>query len=150
MTDFEVLAIDPGGTTGLCYGVLRGKTLTLTPSQGRFTPLQFKMILEQLPASTYVVCESFEYRKGARAGLDLTPAHLIGVVMACVLPPERVRFQTAAQGKGYWSNDKLKSVGAYKQALPHAMDATRHLLHWYKFGFGSQFYVQDTQVIQGR
>jgi hypothetical protein len=147
--DFEVLAIDPGGTTGLCYGIKVGKKLRLLPEQGRYTPYQFMLLLEQLPTSTFVVCESFQFRKGAPSGLDLSSCYLIGVAMACV-DQNKLRFQTAAQGKGYWSNDKLKTVGAYVPAMPHAMDATRHLLHWYKFGFGSQFYVQDTQVIQGR
>lgn len=141
--DFEVLAIDPGGTTGLCLGVKEGKKLTVSPMQDRYTPFTFRLMLENY--NHYVVCESFEYRKASRAGLDLTPVHLIGVAMAWV-PSDKLRFQTAAQGKGFFSNEKLKQLDIYIAGKPHAMDAARHLLHWYKFGFGSQFYEEDAVI----
>lgn len=155
--DFKALAIDPGGTTGLCWAQKTGTRLVLKSYQLKLTPIRFANTLSMFNKDhgpdVWFICESFEFRKGARAGLDLTPAHLIGVLMAHCgdAVDNEVRrsfFQTAAQGKGYFSDDKLKQLGIYLRGRPHAMDATRHLLQWYKFGFGYQFYDENTEVEQ--
>lgn len=148
--DFKALAIDPGGTTGFCEATKTDKKLELWSYQKKLTPMEFRILLESdylYKRIDYVICESFEFRKAARAGLDLTPAHLIGVTMAYV-EESALFMQTAATGKGYFSDDKLKQLGIYLKGRPHAMDAARHLLQWYKFGFGYQFYDEDTEVEQ--
>lgn len=138
------LAIDPGKTTGFCIGQKDGTSLRLSPAQYELGHLEFYAFLDRSQA-TYLICESFEYRNRARAGLDLTPVELIGVVKLFDEQREHqhVYFQSPAQGKGHFTDQKLKDLGVYKRGVPHGMDATRHLLHWYTFGAGYKFSSRD-------
>lgn len=137
---FRALAVDPGGTTGLCLALKNEQGLTLYPSQARLTaPEMLRELRAKAKSPAWVICESFEFRKGARAGLILTSVELIGVIKAFCEEEKRLFMQTAYTGKSYYTDAVLKSMGLYVAAKPHAMDATRHLLHWYHFKFGYQF-----------
>lgn len=136
------LAIDPGKTTGLCIGHKDGVSLTLRPLQHEFNHRELWDYLDTLGPES-VICESFEYRNRARAGLDLTPVELIGVIKLWAHNGVPLYLQSAAQGKGHFSDQKLKDRGVYKRGVPHGMDATRHLLHWYTFGAGYKFSSGD-------
>lgn len=137
----SVIALDPGGTTGYAIGEILDKPpMLIEYSEQRFDESGLYGWLEEKDPD-YLVCEDFAYRNRARAGLDLTPVKLIGIIAmyanlhrGCIL-----YMQTASQGKGHFSNEHLKSLGVYKKGLGHGRDALRHLLHWYAYGAGYQF-----------
>ena len=143
----RVLSLDPGGTTGYCNGwIYRGDRLKLYVDQAEWSPLALYDVLEahcsidSSPLS--IIYEGFSYRNRPRMGLDLTPVKLIGIIE---LYKERyepfVEFtmQSAATGKAFYTDDRLKQVGAYKPGKQHGRDATRHLLQWATHGAGSQY-----------
>jgi len=93
-----------------------------------------------------LICESFEYRQNSRAGLDLTPAHLIGVVKLYGDKHDcRLFFQTAAKGKGYYTDSALKNALVFNSHFRHGRDAVRHLLTWFTFGAGYKYNDLDAK-----
>jgi hypothetical protein len=146
----RALAIDPGGTTGYAMGYLdvNANELTIECGQQEWSMGDMYEMLDNWIAGesenmpVHVIYEDFSYRNAARAGLDLTPVKLIGIIE---LYKERyepnVGFtkQSAATGKAFWNNDKLKAKGIYARGKDHGRDATRHLMHWLAFGAGSQY-----------
>lgn len=139
----RAIAIDPGGTTGFCTAIEAPKNV----------PMSFLLKAFQLPDDCedlwnrladlkpdVIVCESFEYRQRSRAGLDLTPVKLIGIVELYEAKSGcKLYMQTAAKGKGYYTDVLLKKYDFYKRGLPHGMDALRHMLQWFTFGAGYQY-----------
>jgi hypothetical protein len=93
----------------------------------------------------YIVMEDFEYRPRHRTNdkINLFPVELIGVARLYALMVTdhqcAIYLQKASQGKGYYTDPVLKKLGLHKRGLPHAMDASRHLLHWFTFGAGYQY-----------
>jgi hypothetical protein len=57
-----------------------------------------------------------------------------------------VVMQTPSTGKSFYSNEQLKEKGVYKRGIPHGMDATRHLLHWFTFGAGFQYVKPEDKL----
>src|SRR5688500_9687577 len=93
-----------------------------------------------------IICESFEYRPyQSSPSISLVSRDLIGVVQ--LFGKEQnipVFMQTASQGKGYYTNEKLKELGLYVRGQDHARDATRHLLYWFTFKSEYQYNVDLT------
>jgi hypothetical protein len=146
--DIRAIAIDPGGTTGITMATKEGKRLELRPFQEKMTPTQLWQFLhENVYEPTFVICESFEFRRYARAGLDLTPAQLIGVVRAFT-DDTNLYMQTAYYAKGGFFTDRtLKEKNLYIPARPHAMDSLRHFMQWFTFGPGYRFNNDPTLVL---
>ena len=138
-----MLALDPGLTTGYCFATHRDRRLYLIPGQYKFSLWELDSLLLSLPNQpwTHIIYEDFQYRNRARAGLDLTPVKMIGIIeyREC-MPNSRIGFhkQSAAEGKGFYTDAKLKELGVYVKGLKHGNDATRHLLHWINFKAGSR------------
>jgi len=148
MANLKVIALDPGRTTGYAYGEKYRNDLKISYYQAEWDHLNLYGFLEDSPHD-YIVCESFEFRQGKQTGVDLYPCELIGVVNYFdqrVNVQSRLYMQTAAQGKGYYDNDKLKAMDLYKRGLQHGRDACRHLLYWFYFGSGFRF-IEDDDVI---
>ena len=131
----KAMALDPGGTTGYCLAFI-GEPQRLYLSYGQHAWREDQLYDAMMDVRPDVlICESFEFRQGARAGLDLTPAHLIGVVrLYAAHAGSQLHMQTAAQAKGYWTDDKLKKNGLYHKSFKHGRDACRHFLHNFTFG----------------
>jgi hypothetical protein len=133
---YRLLALDPGRTTGYAAGLLDSPVTRIVYDQTKLTENQLFAMLEEIKPD-HIVCEEFEYRNRARSGLDLTPVKLIGVVsMYARSNSARLHMQSAARGKGHYSDSKLKKLGLYQAGKPHGRDALRHLLHWLTFGVG--------------
>jgi len=145
----KVIALDPGVITGYTIGVLQDNVLTLRPGQTRFT---HKMLFNQLAFMNpdVIVCESFEYRNRARAGLELISCEYIGVVKLYSAQTKcELKMQTASTGKGHFSDSIIKSMNLWMRGQPHAMDSVRHLLQWFDFGSGFQYQDKHTTVRLG-
>ena len=135
------LALDPGRTTGAAVGELENGRMYVRWSQHRFDHIQLWQQLELLKPD-YLIIEEFEYRRGTRSreGLDLYPRELLGVAeLWCQMNKKPIYRQKASEGKSYFSNSTLQSNRCYDRGKPHAMDAVRHLLQWFTFGFGYQY-----------
>jgi hypothetical protein len=139
------LALDPGVTTGLCVCFLNEDKLHVAPDERKFSLLGlFDYIRWFADYDSYVVYEDFQYRNQPRTGLDLTPVKMIGIIELCAQwywEDEEAEFfkQTPAQGKGFYSDARLKAMGIYRTGKAHGRDATRHLMQWATFGAGSQY-----------
>lgn len=144
----KIIAFDPGGTTGYAVGVLEeteGK-LYISIGQGKSEHLD---LWNQLVAAKpdWLIYEKFDYRNRARAGLELISREYIGIIkLYAAMYEVEIEGQTAAQAMGHFTDSKLKTLGLYQKARPHAMDALRHLLQWYEFGRGFQFNVNGFQA----
>jgi len=137
----RIISIDPGELTGYCYAELDEEEHEL-----KYHPFQIVDDVDDLYhrlaqfQPKYIIIEDFEFRGGARKGLNLFPVQLIGVArLFGELCDRRVFIQKASTGKSYYTDSILKQLGLHKRGLPHGMDATRHLLQWCTFGFGNQF-----------
>lgn len=153
----RVISIDPGVTTGYCYGTIINKELGL-----KYCPFQVVDDVDELYnrlsefQPDYIVMEDFEFRRGKYAGsggggLNLFPVQLIGVARLYEARTKcRLFLQKAATGKSYYTNPVLKKMGVYKagENYQHAMDASRHLLQWVTFGFGNQFIGSQTDFAE--
>jgi hypothetical protein len=138
-----IVALDPGGTTGFAvYREERDNDAAnlryggswraghIGPEEHHVELWNFLAKLQQHDENLTVVCESFEFRQGKqRANINLMSKEYIGVAkLFGTVWGIPVVFQTAAQGKGFASDEKLKVMGLYTPGKKHAMDAMRHLV----------------------
>lgn len=147
----KVLALDPGGTTGFAEGIINDNGL-MTIRTGQTKLAHYELFAQlTLVAPDKIIYETFKYRNRARKGLELISAELIGVIQ---LYSHQYSVEVFAQDPGevmgHFTDKKLKQDGLYKKAHPHAMDALRHLLHWYTFKEGYQYNIQGFKNAEGR
>lgn len=134
-----VVAFDPGRTTGHAVGEITDGLMLVRCGQDQFDHIMLYQQLCLLNPDA-VIAEEFEFRNRARKGLDLYPRELLGVCELWCQQNKKMLFrQKAMEGKGFYTDEKLKRDGLYIRGKPHAMDGLRHLLHWYTFGFGFQY-----------
>jgi len=138
----RVIAIDPGVTTGFCYATLLEGELKYFPFQMVDDVDDLWRRLEKF-TPRHIVIEDFKFRQGKqRTGINLFPVQLIGVARLYSVTARHqcyCQLQGADIGKSYYTDPILKKLKLYKRGIPHAMDATRHLLTWCMFGPGNQY-----------
>lgn len=141
----KVLSIDPGETTGYALAAKDQGKLYLAYDQEKWNHSEFWDFLRKTGnfGTMHTVCEDFEFRQGKqKTGLSLYSVELIGILRLFCNNEQwyPLWMQKAAQGKAYFTDDKLKKIGVYQKGVEHGRDAARHLLHWFEFGQGYQFY----------
>lgn len=136
-----------------------------TWAQGELGPVPhhdilFDMLGRFQTTNFIIVCESFEYRRNSRDSqrdnIVLDSKEYIGVVKLFEMQrmlqhatirsgAQRVVFQTASEGKGFWfprkDPTKLKKLGLYRPGSVHMNDATAHLLHYATFKLGRKDFL---------
>lgn len=139
----QILAIDPGGTTGLAWGPTMlwmpgkmderfGHMVKHQQIEGPW-PEQVDRILAACVkiGIWYVVVESFQIRPHSvlKGGDALTPVR-IGSALEYMLRQTNIPlfYQTASQGKGVMTDARLKALGLWWPGEDHARDAARHLV----------------------
>lgn len=145
--NIKTVALDPGRTTGYSMGDISevGKMIVVS-GEMEWTVGQLLAQLEWYKPHV-IVYEKFDFRRSSRYQrdkVDLYPRELIGIIELFGENNEDVRLdtQSASTAKGYFTDRKLKEDKMYRTNMPHANDATRHLLHWYTFGPGYKFNVK--------
>lgn len=119
-----LLALDPGVTTGAAWLTEEGEVVQ---QQWKTTHQPFWNVLASLMPEA-IVYERFLYQR--RDKVVLYPVEVIGVIKLYCEGHNIPWFeQTPHQGKNLWTDSKLKKLGLWLPASPHAMDATRHLLY---------------------
>lgn len=148
----KILALDPGGTTGYSWVDLSGdKEEIPTFHGGQLGPHEHFIDLWQLLQANdwrFVVYEEFTYRMVAiddkKRGnvyspkIELVSKEYIGLIKFWTLATPQGRTidlvpqqPSAAVGRQtFWTAEKMKKMGVYKEGKPHQNDATRHLLYY--------------------
>jgi hypothetical protein len=144
----RLLALDPGATTGWALFIKGAPTERYRSGQveqdkvwrlletAKIATTEADELDEDGYADLKIICESFQHRQLPK--VDLSPVEVIGVVKEWARQNDvEIVWQTSAQGKAFFNNDRLDALGVLrkpKTTWRHANDATRHLL-WY-LGFG--------------
>lgn len=138
----KILAFDPGGITGLCgFHSQVGVTMQDQICTEERHNVQLYALLELIKPEL-VVCERFDYH-GGRMAVDLTARNYIGVIeLWCDQFDVHLEMQKPSTGKDFWDDKKMKKAKLYKPGLPHANDATRHLLYYLTFVANDHRYLQ--------
>jgi len=143
-----IIAMDPGGTTGLAYWTLDDlwgrEQIDCCDDDFRLSTLFSR--LEGIcryaqpftgHKSVHIVYEPFEFRKDERDRykIDYTAAEVVGALRLWAYSRDYVKLvrSGASKGKGFWIDDKIKALGLWVPGQRHAMDATRHLLAYRSF-----------------
>lgn len=166
MSTFRIIAFDPGGTTGWAtytavrmlppdlFEIDKGKYLPINDSMyeyfdeeftgGQLGPEKHHDELDMLLGMQHVedftiVCESFEYRNRARAGLVLVSQQYIGVIER--FAQERnvpLVMQSSSVGKitkkSFVRKENLEKLGLWVKGgastWNHQMDSYGHLIQY--------------------
>lgn len=127
-----VVAIDPGGNTGLAWMIDGTDFGSYVQNGGRFGFVDaFCNSIEKFATPTQVVCEDFIITSAtARKTAQPDPYRIIGwLELWCYRHGIPFHLQTPAQAKGFGTDDKLKHLGWYRTGNGgHDVDAARHLL----------------------
>lgn len=124
-----MLAVDPGGTTGLALFEYDDESYNLIWTKQIANKLQGFLDfhwdeLEDIRLDQ-IVCESFDLREGVH-GVDLSAVYIIGAIEA--LYPRGVYdlvMQKPSQ-KALCSDQRLHKMGLHQTGKPHASDSVRH------------------------
>lgn len=153
---FRILGLDPGGTTGWAtftaesrWSAQEGTTYSKVrwdcgqlADDKHLHHKELDDLLGFMQTDHFiVVCESFEYRNRARAGLELISKEYIGVLnlfyqerMQPLGKSQQVYYQTASMGKitqnSFVKKRHLQKLGLWSPGLGHAMDGYGHILYW--------------------
>ena len=142
----RVVALDPGGTTGVCESEIDPDNLIhVSYWQEQWIEADLWDYLHKSKPDC-LVYESFQYRAGGmrQTGI-LRPVELIGVLrlyeqLEGPLKGTYPQGSSNAVGRGTPFTDlKLKAMGLYIPGLEHGRTACKHLLWWLHHGGGTQF-----------
>lgn len=147
--DFNILAVDPGHTTGLAKFDAQGTLLSVDQinTRGLADGHEIHTTLQDLIYNWANVIVLEEYRVYAwrakhHTGSDLLTARVIGSIetmVALTRPPNSDRDitivkQPASVAKAFCSDNKLRKWQYYVPGKRHARDAVRHGCYWFLFG----------------
>jgi hypothetical protein len=142
-----LIAIDPGETTGItCVTRYLSSKVELI-QQNQLACWPFDMAVEAfkdlihpptIHKPTYVVYESYrvyKWRLQEHSFSEIPTIQIIGCLKTwCHHFSVPYSSQTAQQGKGFFTDDKLKELDLYFPGQPHARDSLRHAAHFLTFG----------------
>jgi hypothetical protein len=134
----KVLTIDPGITTGFALARIEAETVDVGIFQDKLDHAPFYDLIARI-APQAIVYERFDYRNRQRAGLELYSRELIGVISLYAQWYEAQLFpqqSSVVSDSGPWSNARLQAQGYYVRGMPHGLDALRHFLQWFTYGWG--------------
>jgi hypothetical protein len=136
VTIYRVMGIDPGGKTGVAYVDIPQvgdhvvwKDLAWT--RGEITDENHHQVLadhisQVLPDE--IILEGWDNR--AQANAHLISLEYVGVVKYACQELKIPCTVVSASTKSWADDRKLKQLNLYLQGMPHARDATRHLVNY--------------------
>ena len=144
-----LLSVDPGKASGICLFELSDEGEPVLLSSGEYQQVEYaKPIREALAMSASqgvdidIICERFiinaQTVRNSQAPYSLEQ---IGILKQCLIDsghdPEKIVFQSPADAKAMFSNEKLKILGYWHRGGEgHALDSIRHaLLRFAKTGW---------------
>lgn len=151
--EFCIVGLDPGETTGAC--VFDGTSLVKaeqlkTKSMPEAAIIVQEFLNSQMP--DLIVMEEYRvyaWKASSHSGSSVHTLRLIGAIQYIAhIMNIPIVFQSAGEGKGFCTDEKLKDWGFYQVAKRHANDAIRHVTHYQLFGkedkHGNQSVSQNT------
>lgn len=137
-TRSPILALDPGGTTGVC-ALVKDELYVGQLGPDEHHRELFNLVSRGsslIPTEWYypywdtVIYESFQYRNSLTKA-DLIPVEYIGVIkIGAHVSRTRTQSQTPSMAKKLFDDQKVKALGLWTPGLPHANDAVRHMLYY--------------------
>lgn len=137
----NLVALDPGGTTGIARTMFNktdgtcGKVY-VDELGGAHHKLLWDFLCKESP--DVIIYERFTHQNrqsndaGAGIGaIDLVSREYIGVArLYAQLTSKKTAPQMPDTGKKLWPDRKVRGLDLWHPGMPHAMDATRHLLYF--------------------
>jgi hypothetical protein len=134
-----VLAVDPGGTTGLATYDVANDCVRSWQLEG-VHHLRLWKVLDDLKPNR-IVYEVFDNRGNHAAQLDAV--EYIGVLRLWAITHDRpIIGQHPGDVKQQWTDQKLRTIQYYSAGRPHANDAMRHLLYFYTVGLKDYLFAR--------
>lgn len=119
----NVIAVDPGGRTGVAWIGDDGRPRSCTIDDPMYA---VHFVHEWQPP--IIICENFTPRGGARTWQP-DALHIIGALRYIAwLRDLPFVLQSPADAKRFATDDKLRRIGWHKPGHDHENDARRHLL----------------------
>lgn len=129
-----IAAFDPGVTTGIAIydneadqGTNRYRAFQVRPD---LYPNPHDTLYEVINTINpdLIIYEPFHFRQG-KTGAVFTGIEYIGILQLWQQRNKRqIKIITPSDGKGFWSDAKIRRLGLWHSAATHAMDAIRILL----------------------
>lgn len=157
---FNVIGLDPGGTTGVATahwpgeGEIHWDNFSFGPSLHHKALYEFLYNRAFHPATDLtIVCEKFEFRQnygreGNRNKVELISREYIGIVELIVAQfGAKLVMQSASQGKHFVTDAKLKLSGLLIEPPHpnrHKNDAIRHIVRHLVVDLGVRSPITDT------
>lgn len=129
----NLIAIDPGETTGWFSWDVRDDLITCNQLPWFEFLLSFEMYLRDYPYAT-VICESYtitmQTLKKSRQNWSLEAIGVIKYLMGKnrFATPESLVFQSPGETMSFSTRDKLEKLGWWFPGKQHGQDAARHML----------------------
>jgi hypothetical protein len=148
---FNVVALDPGGTTGIATAYFPGgitdptiddfniKTDELGPEEHHTALFNYLSVRVGGPLPLTIITEKFEFRQHinkdhAKTKVELISREYIGLVkLICAQTGAHLKLQSSSQAKHFVPDKKLDLCGIMERpATPmrHRNDALRHLIRY--------------------
>lgn len=142
----KIIALDPGGTTGIAMTMLNTNTtkcgIIITQQlSGEHHSELYKFLVKESP--NVIIYERFLFQN-RKQKVVLDSCEHIGIAkLYSQLTGKALAPQTAASAKNVWTDDKLKRLCLWEKGKPHAMDAVRHLLYFVTSELGINQYINQ-------
>lgn len=137
-----VLAIDPGGTNGICLAGKYGKDWNILSVKGVEKHVLYKMLenfgkLEYCADSNelLVIYETYRLyasKSKAMIGNEFETVQIIGVIKYICEKNGIKYIDSSTDHKAFFNDKRLKKMGLYVP-IDHKRDAIRHFLYWLYF-----------------
>lgn len=133
----SILALDPGQTVGWATATDGSFTVSGQLPEATFSDLR-KLIGSFKP--DLIIMEKYvlyPWKADEQGYSSFFTPRIIGTVETFAwehVPQIPIGWQGAGQGKGFCTDDKLKSWGFFNRGKKHANDATRHMCYFLLFG----------------
>lgn len=145
----QLLALDPGETTGYCLVNASHDTIHITHQDQIKTWINGKPAIEGLqrlinaPALKHIVYERYgvySWKTDQHSWSDVPTLQVIGCIKTLAMLNGNIPYheQTAQIAKQFVTDDKLQAWGYDPKGKRHARDATRHALYYLLFGKTAQ------------
>lgn len=129
-TDVNLVALDPGETTGVCIWLGEKGKFELFQLETKNIGQSYDMLEEVLEEAQPIHVRYEEYRVYNWVSHDWQILHtpqLIGaIIVLCHLNGYEHSRKLAQHAKAQWTDDNLKRANLYEPGLKHARDALRH------------------------
>lgn len=138
----DLIAVDPGETTGITLlQVYQDEIKLIEQEQLDSWPLDnfvngiTPYILEEPAFVVYEAYHVYAWRLNEHTFAEIPTIQIIGSLKTlCIQNIVPYGKQTAQVGKGFFTDERLKTFGAFIEGQPHARDSLRHALQFIVFG----------------